>query len=124
MHSSELDTLGVDDEKDEKVSTDSKEGPDPSSQPDMTQAQPEEGVSYADKVKNVDEHEETSTSNGDSERLKEQTGPLNVRGKTVAIVGSGASGVEAAEWAVEKGAERVYLLARYLFRSSIRVTSA
>lgn len=114
VHSSELDSLGVGDEDNDEASTDSREGPDPGSQVDMTQAQPEEGVSYADKVKNADEHSEESTVNVDAgdEEPKEQGGPLNVRGKTVAIVGSGASGVEAAEWAVEKGAGKVYLLAR------------
>ena len=40
-------------------------------------------------------------------------GKYSVEGKSVVVVGSGASGVEAAEWAVEKGASRVVLLARW-----------
>lgn len=39
-------------------------------------------------------------------------GRLDVHGKTVVIIGSGASGVEAAEWAIEKGADKILLLAR------------
>jgi len=38
--------------------------------------------------------------------------PFDVKGKTMIIVGSGASSVEAAEWAVEKGADKVWILAR------------
>ena len=45
---------------------------------------------------------------------KDSPKPLNIKGKTVAIVGSGASGIEAAEWAVEKGAGKVLLLARFV----------
>jgi len=39
-------------------------------------------------------------------------GSFDVKGKTMVVVGSGASGVEAAEWAVEKGADKVWILAR------------
>ena len=114
VHSSELDTLGAKDEKDNDSASDSREGPDPNSNGDMTEAQPEAGVSYADKVKNADEHDTDGVqSPGNGNKGEEhQTRPLDVKGKTVAIVGSGASGVEAAEWAIEKGASKVYLLAR------------
>ncbi|OCB87566.1 FAD/NAD-binding domain-containing protein [Sanghuangporus baumii] len=115
VHSSELDQLGTEgsDEQhnEEGKSESSGEGPDTSSTDVLTEAQPEQGISYADKVKASTESLDEDTDGGkgkDSEGPK----PLNIKGKTVAIVGSGASGVEAAEWAVEKGAGKVLLLAR------------
>ncbi|EJD00301.1 FAD/NAD-binding domain-containing protein [Fomitiporia mediterranea MF3/22] len=137
-HSSELDQLGTEgdgsgdmkgdnDRKDSKADTksvSSGEGPDLGSPDVLTQAQPEEGVSYADKVKastdSVNEIDANNHRNGraDSDsnkgkgREQGRPKPLNIKGKTIAIVGSGASGVEAAEWAVEKGAKKVFLLAR------------
>lgn len=53
-----------------------------------------------------DGQESSGYSNGHSKES------FDVRGKTMIIVGSGASGVEAAEWAVEKGADKVWILAR------------
>lgn len=88
VHSSELDSLSKDAKNDED--SDSREGPD-------------DGY-FSDR------------GNGDSgnsgSHKKRNGGPLDVSGKTVAVVGSGASGVEAAEWALAQGAARAVILAR------------
>lgn len=120
VHSSELDQLGTGDDDSEEEPKDKKdngksetsgEGPDISLD-NLTEAQPETGVSYADKVKTSvdsdDEQPEEKVEEKDSTSPK----PLNVRGKTVAIIGSGASAIEAAEWAVEKGVGKILILAR------------
>ncbi|KAI5121520.1 hypothetical protein M0805_002581 [Coniferiporia weirii] len=137
VHSSELDQIGAegaptedhhndDGDGDDKRSEggESREGPDTGPAPDMSRVQPEEGVSYADKVKKTDhsgmkedldgisENGYNSGINKGNDKGFESPAPLSVKGKTVAIIGSGASGVEAAEWAVEKGAKKVLMLAR------------
>lgn len=97
------------------------------------ESQPVPGVSYSDVAKidpgstvSIDEladsydgkgqsRQHQTSQNGDANdhaRNREKTRPLDVRGKTVVVIGSGASGVEAAEWAFEKGAGNIYLLAR------------
>ncbi|KAH8111650.1 FAD/NAD-binding domain-containing protein [Phellopilus nigrolimitatus] len=148
VHSSELDQLGVEEGDDNKKADESnsdkekeketnkedgksedeesREGQDSGSVSDLTQAQPEEGVSYADKARasldsevfidgsdgEQDESEGKSGNERRKEKGSESATPLTIHGKTVAIVGSGASGIEAAEWATEKGAGKVLLLAR------------
>ncbi|KAL5501120.1 hypothetical protein ACEPAH_9507 [Sanghuangporus vaninii] len=115
VHSSELDQLGTEGSdqqyNEEEKSETSGEGPDTGSTDALTEAQLEQGVSYADKVKASTDSLDEDT---DRDKGKDSEGPkpLNIKGKTVAIVGSGASAVEAAEWAVEKGAGKVLLLAR------------
>lgn len=47
---------------------------------------------------------------------------VDFEGKTVVIVGSGASGVEAAELAVERKAKGITLLARCVFMILLSVT--
>ena len=131
VHSSELDQLskgseesqgdqgggkGKEREEDDgkSVSTDSREGPAPDEDDDesiTTSRQPEAGVSYADKAKSGTSLDVSSGSDqevANSDKPK----PLDVKGKTIAIIGSSASGVEAAEWAASKGAGKVYILAR------------
>lgn len=125
VHSSELDQLGVGDEdseeepkekKDDSKSETSGEGPDISAD-NLTEAQPEEGVSYADKVKaSIDSDDEQQEKQEEKESSNPK--PLNVRGKTVAIIGSGASAIEAAEWAVEKGVGKILILARLVIQPS------
>ena len=120
VHSSELDQLqsyknevnGINDKTITRESSSSHREPDISSfelNDSQIRLSLAEKTNYADIVKVNKTSEELK---GEQNRGKDISKPLDIHRKTIAIVGSGASGIEAAEWAVEKGAKKVYLLSR------------
>lgn len=134
VHSSELDQLSKNDDvpgedtehgsKEAEVSSiNSREGPAPDDDSDaisITEArQPVAGISYADKAKSGTSLDLGSSEENEEGSQEDSHEPLDVKGKTIAIIGSGASGIEAAEWAVQKGAGKVYILARSVYLISI-----
>jgi hypothetical protein len=98
----------------------------------------QEGKSYADAIKS-DPAGDESSDDGQSEKEKHgesgeeiYEGPIvhsselddaELEGKTVVVIGSGASGVEAIETALEKGAKKGVFIARWVsLRSAFRDT--
>lgn len=112
VHSSELDRLEGqgDDDNEKNTEQDTQDHRD--------------GRSYKDVVVNGMKAEaEGSNQESDKDEEKKEQGPheepadekkrsFSAEGKQVVVIGSGASGVEAAEWAVEKGAKGVWVMAR------------
>ena len=120
VHSSELDQLQVYQDKVNGIKDETTTGENSSSQRepnissfDLNDSQTRPSLAgktnYADIVKVNKTSEELK---GEQNRGKDISKPLDIHRRTIAIVGSGASGIEAAEWAVEKGAKKVYLLSR------------
>lgn len=95
VHSSELDALGGSNEDEDDGHDSDKAGP-----------APKEGSSSSESSSGYDENDD------DTHRYGRKIN-FSVKGKSVVVIGGGASAIEAAEWALEMGAERIVLLARY-----------
>jgi thioredoxin reductase len=80
-----------------------------------------DGKTYADAIKSGPGSESESESDKQEGEEEEYEGPVihsseldetDLEGKTVLVVGSGASGVEAVETALSKGAKKAIMIAR------------